>query len=253
MGYIKLFRSIREWGWYDDPNTFTVFLHLLIEANWKDDVEWHGEKVGRGEIITSVAKIAVECGISYKQARLCLDRLSEGGEIVKVGANKWTKITICKYADYQDTDDDLGQTKGEQRANKGQSKGEQRATSKEEKKERKKESVYKYTPEKESSVEDIYVVYPSKCPISGRSTGKGQESRKIIARLLKSRTEETIVALLKKYLADCASTNCYIANFDTTLHRLEKGDFDALPLPQETPKPEPQSKPTFTFIGTPRG
>ena len=142
-GFIKLHRSIRDWSWYDDPNTFTVFVHLLVEANWKDESEWHSEKIGRGEIITSIAKLAASSGLSEKKVRTALDHLVDGGEIVKKTANKWTKITICKYADYQDEDSDSGQTKGEQRANKGQTKGKQRATSKEYKNIRIEEKEYK--------------------------------------------------------------------------------------------------------------
>ena len=133
MGYIKLFRKIQDWGWYDDPNMLALWVHLLLDACWKDDAEWHGEAIPKGSLITSVANLSAESGLSIKQVRLCLDRLVKSGEIVREGANKWTKITICNYATYQDTTDTEGQTKGEQRANKGQTEGKQRATSKESK------------------------------------------------------------------------------------------------------------------------
>ena len=134
MGYIKLHRNIREWGWYDDPNTLALWIHLLVEANWKDG-EWHGETVRRGQMITSVAKLAASTNLSIKQVRICLERLENGGEIVKEGANKWTKITVCKYEVYQCEDESEGQTNGEQTANKGQTNGKQRATIEEGKKE----------------------------------------------------------------------------------------------------------------------
>ena len=128
MGYIKLFRKIQEWGWYDDPNTLALWIHLLIDANWKDGMEWHGETVPRGSLITSINKLSAESGLTIKQVRTCLSRLAKSGEIVKDGANQWTKITICNYDTYQSFDEDEGQTNGKQTANEGQALGKQGAT-----------------------------------------------------------------------------------------------------------------------------
>ena len=135
QGYIKISRTIKDWGWYDDPNVLAVWIHILVDANWKESSVWHGEEIPRGTLITSVAKLASETGLTDKQIRICLDKLSKTGEIVKEGANKWTRITICNYALYQDRQECEGQTKGDEMANKGQTKGEQRATSKEYKEE----------------------------------------------------------------------------------------------------------------------
>jgi hypothetical protein len=33
-GYIKLYRSLLKWEWYDDSNVFRVFMHLLLTANY---------------------------------------------------------------------------------------------------------------------------------------------------------------------------------------------------------------------------
>ena len=40
-GYIKLYRSLLNWEWYDDINTKTVFLHLLLTVNIAKR-QWHG-------------------------------------------------------------------------------------------------------------------------------------------------------------------------------------------------------------------
>ena len=138
MSYIKLYRSLLEWSWIDDPNTLALWVHLLLGANWKDG-EWHDEEVRRGQMITSISKLAAVTGLSAKQVRTCLDRLVRGGEIVKEGASQWTKITICKYDSYQCDDNDEGQTKGKPSASEGQAEGKQRATIEEGKKERREE------------------------------------------------------------------------------------------------------------------
>ena len=40
-GYIKLYRSLLSWEWYDDINTKTVFLHLLLTVSIEES-KWHG-------------------------------------------------------------------------------------------------------------------------------------------------------------------------------------------------------------------
>lgn len=132
--WIKLNRSILEWEWYDDVNTFRVFVHLLLTANYKPK-KWHGIEVDRGQRVISIGNLAEEVGLSVKQTRTALDKLLKTGEITKKGANKYTLITVENYAFYQDVDAD----EGEQRANKGQTKGEQRANKGQQHKKEKKE------------------------------------------------------------------------------------------------------------------
>lgn len=50
-GWIKLHRKITEWEWYSDANTFRVFMHLLLTANYEDK-RWRNIDVKRGQIIT---------------------------------------------------------------------------------------------------------------------------------------------------------------------------------------------------------
>jgi hypothetical protein len=38
-GWIKIHRSILEWEWYEDTNTFRLFMHLILKANHKDRKE----------------------------------------------------------------------------------------------------------------------------------------------------------------------------------------------------------------------
>lgn len=45
-GFIKLYRSLLKWEWYDDVNTKVVFLHLLLTVSIEDS-KWHGITVRR--------------------------------------------------------------------------------------------------------------------------------------------------------------------------------------------------------------
>lgn len=136
MGYIKLFRKIQEWGWYDDPNTLALWVHLLLDANWKERNEWHGVNIERGSMITSVAKISTSTGLTERQVRTCLGRLVKTGEIKLEATNKWTKITICKYDSYQGSDEDECQTNDKQATSNRQTIDKQPTTIEEVKKER---------------------------------------------------------------------------------------------------------------------
>ncbi len=50
-GFIALQRSILEWEWYNDIPTKTLFIHILLKANFKDK-NWQGHLVKRGELKT---------------------------------------------------------------------------------------------------------------------------------------------------------------------------------------------------------
>lgn len=152
-GYIKLDRGMLDWGWYDDPNTKAVFLHLLLTANWKE-TEYRGHKLNAGDTIFGVNALAEKLGLSVKQVRTALAHLQTTGEISVKGTNKFSIATLENWAKYQ-LDDEEG-------ANKGQTNGKQRATPKESKKEKNifvpptLEEVKAYAYEKQSPVDYEY-------------------------------------------------------------------------------------------------
>lgn len=79
-------------------------------------------------------------------------------------------------------------------------------------------------PDFSPDVEELYALYPTRCPKSGRGTDKGRESKKILVRLLKNHSQQEIAAAIRAYLDDCDKTNTFIKNFDSLLHRIERGD-----------------------------
>lgn len=129
-GWIKIHRQILEWRWYSDINVTRLFLHLLLKANFEVK-DWQNTTIGRGQLVTSIGRLADQTNLTPKQVRNALAKLEKTGEIITKGANKFTTITICKYDIYQCLEDEQGQTKGNQRANRGQTEGNQRATNKE--------------------------------------------------------------------------------------------------------------------------
>ena len=68
QGYIKLFRQIVDWEWYDDIPTCRLFIHLLLKVNHVDR-NWQGKKIERGSCITSFASLNAETKLSVEQIK----------------------------------------------------------------------------------------------------------------------------------------------------------------------------------------
>lgn len=99
-GYIKVFRSIEDWAWIDEPVMFYFWVRILLMANWEDK-EWHGTTIERGSFITTLSDLSESLNLSVRQIRTCIERMKNDKQIVVKTTNKFTKITICKYDDYQ--------------------------------------------------------------------------------------------------------------------------------------------------------
>lgn len=117
-GYIKLYRQIMKWEWYDDANTFRLFIHLLLKANY-EDAQWRGLAIKRGQLFTSIGHLSHELKISDKAVRIALDKLIKTKEVASKGASNGTMITICKYDSYQSNFNTEGQTEGQTRGKRG--------------------------------------------------------------------------------------------------------------------------------------
>lgn len=103
--WIKLSRSILEWEWYDDTNTFRVFIDLLLNAQYKDS-RYRGNLIKRGQLITSVEAISGRTGLSAQNIRTAIEHLQSTGEINKQSNKQFTLITICNYDTYQDNSEE---------------------------------------------------------------------------------------------------------------------------------------------------
>lgn len=115
-GWVKIHRSFLTWEWFDKPEMVQLFVYLLLKAN-HDAKEWHGIVIERGQIVTSVARIAAETRLSAQVVRTCINRLKSTNEITSTATNKYTIITICKYDTYQETDNEPNEDNNEQISN----------------------------------------------------------------------------------------------------------------------------------------
>lgn len=99
-GYIKIYRTLTQWRWYKDANTFRLFLHLLMTANYKD-MDFENTTIPRGSKVTSVAALADELSLSPQMVRTSIAKLISTGEITKRSTTKYTVLSVVNYEKYQ--------------------------------------------------------------------------------------------------------------------------------------------------------
>ena len=168
--YIQLNRKIKEWEWYKNINTKSLFIHMLISANWKDG-RFEGEHIPRGSFPSSIQSLADGCGLTIAQTRTAIKNLVKTGELTITRHSKYSVFTVVSYNRYQSLNNHLAIT--------SQSNDNQMTTI-EEYKEVKKEKKNTMCAQMDAEVlfNELWTVYPNK-------KGKGQVSlsakKKLIA------------------------------------------------------------------------
>jgi len=102
LSFIPLFRKITEWEWYKDTSTKSLFLHLVLRANWQDK-PWKGILIKRGSYATGWTTLSFETGLTRQQIRTSLIKLKSTSEVTIKSTNKYSVITLTNYEDYQIT------------------------------------------------------------------------------------------------------------------------------------------------------
>ena len=101
-GFILIDRKIQDWKWWHNGTGRSMWLYLLIEANWKEGYLSDGTCVPRGSLARSLRRMADESGYSVNTVRYWLKKFTEEGAISVSTTHGYTVINILKYGDYQD-------------------------------------------------------------------------------------------------------------------------------------------------------
>ena len=88
--------EFRKWGWYKNSNMVHMLIHLMYEANFQDGT-YMGVTIKRGQLATGRKQLAAETGMSEREVRTCLERLTNDRQIIIQTTNKFSIITVCKY------------------------------------------------------------------------------------------------------------------------------------------------------------
>ena len=116
-GYIKLYRKLIKWGWYQDSVVKDLFLHCLLMASFKD-FDWMGRSLRAGQFITSRKHLAEDLGFSEMQIRTALKKLESTKEITTETTNRFTIITVMNWGLYQSDEENDNQDLNQQITNK---------------------------------------------------------------------------------------------------------------------------------------
>lgn len=99
--WIKIFRELLQWEWFEKAEMVQLFIYLLLKASCEDK-QWQGITVKRGQLITSNGSMRRDLKLSEQQIRTCIKRLISTGEITYQSTNRYVVITICNYDKYQE-------------------------------------------------------------------------------------------------------------------------------------------------------
>lgn len=112
-GFVKFDRKIANWRWYHDVNTFKLFFHLIITANYEPK-PFENITVQRGQRVASYQSLATETQMSVQNVRTALNHLISTGEVTRQSTSKYTVFTIVNYNMYQDNQQTNQQTANKQ-------------------------------------------------------------------------------------------------------------------------------------------
>ncbi|MBU2974989.1 hypothetical protein [Zobellia sp. B3R18] len=99
-GFVKIPREILDWEWYTHSTASRLYIHLILKANYSDKY-WQGNKVNRGQLITSNKHLAAELHMSIQQIRTALQKLISSSYITCKSTNKFSLITVVDYKSMQ--------------------------------------------------------------------------------------------------------------------------------------------------------
>lgn len=115
-GFIKLPRSLLSEKWASNPQSLSVAVHLLAMASLEDKL-YNGARLGRGQVLTSVRKLAKISGLTERAVRTALRAQQATHFLTQQVTHRFSIITICKfdiYAGKMSTSDTASDTQNAQ-------------------------------------------------------------------------------------------------------------------------------------------
>jgi hypothetical protein len=98
--WLKLYRSMLDWEWYQDINTKVLFLHLLLIVNIRPQRKL-GMSIPTGSIDRTQEQLATETGLTLRQLRTAISKLKLTGELTVVRGPKFSVYTLKNWGRYQ--------------------------------------------------------------------------------------------------------------------------------------------------------
>jgi hypothetical protein len=229
-GWIKIHRKILNHWVFKDAEKYRAWTIILMDVNHSSKKVNIGNLLltcDRGESLNSLETWVKMFGKNWNKSKVrrFFKLLESDSMIVLKSERKTTRLTVCKYDDYQETrNTDETQTKRKRNANETQMTPN---------KNDKNVKNVKNVKNDNNNIKEIYDSYPSKCQKRGTSTGKCFKDKDRIKKLLKTHDKDYILKVIDWYIKDCQKTDTYIKNFSTFLN-----NFPDLPEQQKPEKKE---------------
>ena len=116
QGFIKIDRQILEWRYHDCYYAFTIWMHILLLANWTDGY-FKGNPIKRGELVTSINNLMLVTGIKSDNTIRKWLKVFESEDMISLkSTNKYTHINIVNYDKFQDAGETLAELNAQQSA-----------------------------------------------------------------------------------------------------------------------------------------
>lgn len=104
-GYMWLHRQLLDWEWFENSHMVHLWVYFLLKANYQDK-KWRGIDIPRGSFVTSLDTISKDTKLSIQSIRTCIEKLKSTGEITVESTHRYSIVTICKYDNYNDKNND---------------------------------------------------------------------------------------------------------------------------------------------------
>lgn len=116
QGFIKIDRQILEWRYHDCYYAFTIWMHILLLANWTDGY-FKGNPIKRGELVTSINNLMLVTGIKSDNTIRKWLKVFESEDMISLkSTNKYTHISIVNYDKFQDIGETIAELNAQQTA-----------------------------------------------------------------------------------------------------------------------------------------
>lgn len=121
-GYIKVYRSLRNKGYYRDSEYVHLWVHLLMKAQFCNSEYMLNGSIHRlqaGQFITGRRILSMETGINESKIERILKVFENEHQIEQQATNKFRIISITNWAEYQNTEQQMNNkwTTNEQQVN----------------------------------------------------------------------------------------------------------------------------------------
>lgn len=184
-GYLRLYRSMKTWEWYNDANTKIVFLHLLLNANWEES-RFKGYDIPKGGLVIGLYSLSETLGISVQSVRTALDHLKSTNEITIKSTNRFSIVTIVNWEKYQGGFEEVTNKSTSKTTNKQQTTNKQLTTEEEYK------NIENKNINSSKNIQEVVDLYHKNCPSLPQVTKITDARKKLINARLKDYSIEEL-------------------------------------------------------------